>query len=443
MKRFLSSVLAIIVLFSSVSLVSCISKSDMIDESDSDASFGKELGADTQDTTEKPTEKATKKPASSNNSGNSNNNNNKKDKNPANKNTRISIFATAPLTGPAGVYGNAVCIGVLKAVNEINAAGGVGGMALCANIYDDAAESSHISGLYDLAFDNGMQLSLGSATSDCCQEFIKKAEEDGVFVLTPSAPARNLSNGKNVFRMCLQDWDEGAVAAKFINENHPQSRVGVVCESRAYFYNIRESFIDNCQTAYFSLDESMLKSDPDRMQALRQICDTVLVIGEDEKSAEIMRSICEEEHNVNTFYVLGGSTKCDSEIGGVEVKLLAPANIYAESGAAGEFFADPQFESRGIEDDAMIFAAYAYDSVYAICEALKIAINNGADVKANMSAKEMSAIVAEVFASDDFSFYGLTGGGANGEKGLITWNDDGTPNTNFVPVKLNNNSEEK
>ena len=71
------------------------------------------------------------------------------------------------------------------------------------------------------------------------------------------------------------------------------------------------------------------------------------------------------------------------------------------------------------------FGAAAYDSVYAIYDAMKKAVADGKSIPANVAPSDLCEILKEVFHSSDFSVTGATGTN-------IKWNEDGTVNKTAV-----------
>ena len=59
-------------------------------------------------------------------------------------NTEFYIGASGPLTGPAGVYGQAVKNSAQLAVDEINAAGGLNGVKFKLVMMDDVHDASNV-----------------------------------------------------------------------------------------------------------------------------------------------------------------------------------------------------------------------------------------------------------------------------------------------------------
>ena len=108
---------------------------------------------------------------------------------------------------------------------------------------------------------------------------------------------------------------------------------------------------------------------------------------------------------------------------------MLPFDINERKGDYAEFF--DKYYDIGY-DNALV--ALGYDAVYAIYEALLLAIENGEEISPEMTAAEFGEILDGVF-SDGFEFDALTGGEGDG-RGMVTWNADGRVKKKLVPVKF-------
>ena len=97
----------------------------------------------------------------------------------------FKLGGTAPLTGGAAIYGNAVKNGAQIAVDEINAEGGAIQFEL--KYEDDQHDAEKAVNAYNALKDWGMQISLGSVTTKPCEATSVLNNEDRIFALTPSA----------------------------------------------------------------------------------------------------------------------------------------------------------------------------------------------------------------------------------------------------------------
>ena len=157
-------------------------------------------------------------------------------------NTEYFIGTTGPLTGDAASYGNSVKNGATIAIEEINAAGGLNGVKFKFDMKDDKATAQDATTGYNSLLEAGMQISLGSVTTDSCDAFGASAVEDNLFFMTPSASASKVIEGRdNGFRVCFGDPDQGTLAADDLSKNY--KNIGVIYNtSDTYSTGIFDAF---------------------------------------------------------------------------------------------------------------------------------------------------------------------------------------------------------
>lgn len=155
----------------------------------------------------------------------------------------FKIGGIGPVTGGAAIYGQAVKNGIQIAVDEINAAGGISGAQIEYKFEDDEHDAEKSVNAYNTLKDWGMQLLVGTVTSNPCIAVIEKSKEDNLFQLTPSGSAVKCVQYDNVFRVCFSDPNQGAASAQYIGENKLASKVAVIYDSSdVYSSGIYEKF---------------------------------------------------------------------------------------------------------------------------------------------------------------------------------------------------------
>ena len=155
----------------------------------------------------------------------------------------FKIGGIGPTTGGASIYGIAVQRGMEIAVEEINAAGGIGGVQIELNFQDDEHDPEKSVNAYNTLKDWGMQVLVGSVTSTPCIAVVEKSQEDNIFQLTPSGTAVDCVKYDNAFRMCFSDPSQGLESAKYIGENALATKVAVIYDaSDTYSTGIYNAF---------------------------------------------------------------------------------------------------------------------------------------------------------------------------------------------------------
>lgn len=130
----------------------------------------------------------------------------------------IKIGGIGPLTGDYASYGVSVKNGATIAIDEINAAGTIPGVKFELLFQDSEADSAKAVSAFGKLVDDGMDISLGGVLSGETKDIVATSVESGMLVLTPTASAEACIGEPNAFRVCFNDPQQGDVAAKKIKE---------------------------------------------------------------------------------------------------------------------------------------------------------------------------------------------------------------------------------
>ncbi len=365
--------------------------------------------------------------------------------NPANGNTKIKIGLTGPLTGGASIYGIAVKNAAMLAVEEINAAGGLNGIEFELVMHDDKHDATTVENLYADLFEKGMQVSLGTVTTAPGLEYKNFSKEDNVFFLTPSATGDAIPEFENGYQMCFSDSNQGTAAAKFFNETYKGKRVGVFYKADdEYSTGILKNFKEAIDSS-FALEEISFTGEPASMasqvQALKE-CEIIFMPIYYTPASQFMTEAKDVDTKIETYYGCDGFDGIDAYLGDKlatipqEISYLSHFDSNAKEGPAAEFIAKYNDKYDETKEPLNQFGAAAYDCVYAIYEAMKVAVANGKKIEADISAKELCEILKEVFNSDDFVFHGITGKSVDGGKSNISWASNGTVQKEAVKYQV-------
>ncbi|MDO4325535.1 MAG: ABC transporter substrate-binding protein [bacterium] len=151
------------------------------------------------------------------------------------KDGTFKIGAIGPSTGGAAVYGIAVKEGAELAIQEINAAGGINGYQVEYNFQDDENDVEKSINAYNTLKDWGMQMLVGTTTSNPCISVAAESKNDNLFQITPSGSAVECVENDNVFRVCFSDPDQGAASAQYIGEHKLASKIGIIYDSSSVY----------------------------------------------------------------------------------------------------------------------------------------------------------------------------------------------------------------
>lgn len=332
-------------------------------------------------------------------------------------NTEYFIGTTGPLTGDAASYGNSVKNGATIAVEEINAAGGLNGVKFKFDMKDDKATAQDATTGYNSLLEAGMQISLGSVTTDSCDAFGASAVEDNLFFITPSASASKVIEGRdNGFRVCFGDPDQGTLAADDLAKNY--KNIGVIYNtSDTYSTGIFDAFkteMDAKGTAFKSatFDAENNKDFSTQIEQLKD-CDVIFLPMYYQEGSLICKAAtakgCKADL-VGSDGFDGIADLIDSKTVTNKVKYITPFDADSTDATVSKFVTAYKAKFGETPDQ---FAADAYDAVYAIYNAMKAA---GVD-DVTISPSDLCEKVKTAITASDFSLTGATG--------TMTWDASG------------------
>ena len=156
----------------------------------------------------------------------------------------IKVGVLAPLTGDVSVYGIAATNGIKMGIDEINAAGGIGGQQIELIVLDERGDPSEAVNAYNNLYDQGIVALIGDVTSKPCVAVAEVAKDDNMPMLTATGTAAEITTiGPNVFRTCFMDPFQGKVMATFAADELKAKKVAVMYDSGSdYSMGLAESF---------------------------------------------------------------------------------------------------------------------------------------------------------------------------------------------------------
>lgn len=323
----------------------------------------------------------------------------------AENNTEYVIGLSGPLTGSAGMYGMAVANSAQLAIDEINAAGGLNGVTFKLVALDDVNDATKVSTNYSSMYEGGMQVSLGTVTTQPGLEFANLSADDNVFFLTPSASGDAIPANPNGYQMCFADGNQGKVAAAFVNDNYKGQTIGAFYKSdEAYSKGIYDQFIANLDSSITVVDTTF--TDANATDFSTQIdtlkaCEFIFMPIYYTPASLFMTQAKDIVDAKAVYYGCDGFDGIDNiegfDINTIpqEITMLSHFNSKATDGPAKEFV-DKYIAAYG-KDTLNQFGASAYDCVYAIYGAMKKAVDEGTEIPANISASDLCEILKAQF----------------------------------------------
>ncbi len=148
----------------------------------------------------------------------------------------ILVATAGPITGQLAALGEQYSQGAKKAIEDINAAGGVMGEKLVLEIGDDACDPKQAVSVANQLASKGVKFVAGHLCSGSSIPASKVYEEEGILQITPAStnPKFTDEGGWNVARVCGRDDAQGRVAGNFLAKNYAGKKVAIVDDKSAY-----------------------------------------------------------------------------------------------------------------------------------------------------------------------------------------------------------------
>ena len=339
----------------------------------------------------------------------------------------LKLGVIGPLTGGAAIYGNAVVNGATIAVDEINAAGT--GLTIELQAQDDEHDAEKSVNAYHQLQDWGVQAIAGTVTTSPCIAVSAEANTDRVFMLTPSASATSVTEGKdNVFQLCFADPNQGSASAQYIFDNKLATKVAIIYNNAdAYSTGIYQTFKAKAEELGLEIVSETTFTD--------DTTDFSVQVGDAQSNGADLVFLPIYYTPASLILKQADSIGYEPKFFGVDgmdgiltiegfdtslaegVMLLTPFSADATDDLTKNFV--EKFTEKYGEVPSQ-FAADGYDCVYAIKAALEFyaAKNGGLDVT-DLTAEQLCEILISVFTDPAFSADGVTGLGmvwdANGQ----------------------------
>ena len=333
----------------------------------------------------------------------------------------FKVGATGPLTGGASIYGLAAYHGAQIAVDEIREAGGDIQFEL--RYEDDQNVPETAVNAYNTLKDWGMQISLGSVTTQPGIATSVYNFEDRIFALTPSASSPDVIEGKdNVYQMCFSDPNQGLASAQDISEQSLGENIYVIWKNDdPYSTGIYNQFVAESERLGLNIVGNSTFTEDTKNDFTVQLSDAqqkgadLVFLPMYYEPASLILTQADSMGYAPKFFGVDGMDGILTVEGfdtslAEGVMLLTPFNADATDEATVAFVTE--YQNRYGETPNQ-FAADGYDCIYALKQALETA-----GCTPDMSAQEINDALIEVFPT--ITFTGLTGDGEG-----ITWDSTG------------------
>ena len=345
----------------------------------------------------------------------------------------FKIGGIGPVTGGAALYGIATKFGAQVAVDEVNAAGN---LKMELNWQDDEHDPEKSVNAYNNLKDWGLQILVGTTTTNPCVAVSSLTNADRIFQLTPSASSVNVLGGEeigadnprkdNVFQMCFTDPNQGIASAQYIDEQKLGTKIAIIYNNAdAYSTGIYQKFQEEADARKLEVVSTTTFTDDNATDFSAQLnkakdagADLIFLPIYYQPASIILKQASDMGYAPKFFGVDGmdgilGLEGFDTSLA-EGVMLLTPF-VATDTDEATQAFVAAYKETAKTDEDPIQFAADAYDCVMAIAQAIE-----AAGITPDMATADMCDKFIETFTGD-FEFSGLTC--PVGE--VMTWSETG------------------
>ena len=348
----------------------------------------------------------------------------------------FKVGVIGPLTGDAAIYGTCVANSAQIAVDEINALGGDIQFELMTE--DDVNDAETSVNAYNALMDDGMQLLVGTVTTQPALSVVPLAYEDRVFTITPSASGDDviaINDNDSVFQICFTDSNQGSRSAQYIDENFENPQIAIIYKNDdQYSIGIRDNFKAEADARGMSIvyeGTFTTASQTDfnvQLAAAQSAGADLLFLPIYYTPASAILTQANTLGYKPTFFGVDGmdgiltAKNFDASLA-EGVYLLTPFSADAEDEMTQNFVTKYQ-EAYGETPNQ--FGADAYDAIYTLYQAIQ-----AAGVTADMSNEEICDALIEVMPT--LAVTGLTSAGSE-----MTWDANGAVSKDPTAVIIEN-----
>jgi branched-chain amino acid transport system substrate-binding protein len=288
----------------------------------------------------------------------------------------IPIAVVGPITGENAFFGDQMKYGAEQAAADINAHGGVNGEKITLRIFDDACDPKQAVTVANHIISAGIKFVVGHFCSGAAIPASKIYNEEGIFMVSPSAtnPALTDAGLSNVFRVAGRDDKQGAIDGQYILKHYHDKSVAIMHDQSTWGKDIAEKVKQTLNQAGMKevLFESFSPGDRDYsslITKLKQTGTNVAFIGG--FSTEVGLIARQMKEQGVTIQIIGGDA-------------LVTDQFWAITGSAGEgvmmsFNPDPRkrteakaaldsIRKAGFEPEG--YTLYTYAAVQVIAEGI-------------------------------------------------------------------------
>lgn len=156
----------------------------------------------------------------------------------------ITIAVAGPMTGSEAAFGEQFKRGATKAVEDINAKGGVLGQKLNLIMGDDACDPKQARSVAEDIAAKGAVFVVGHFCSGSSIPASEVYQENGILQISPAStnPTFTERGLPNVFRTCGRDDNQGKIAAEYVVQHLKGKTVAIIDDKSSYGKGLADEF---------------------------------------------------------------------------------------------------------------------------------------------------------------------------------------------------------
>ena len=154
----------------------------------------------------------------------------------------IKIGIAGPLSGSVLNVGEQQEIGALKAIEHLNANGGVLGEEIVTTSVDDACDPEQAKAAARQLVSEGVVFVVGHVCSGATIAVSEIYEEAGIIVISAASTNPQVTDAghQNVFRVIGRDDQQGLIGGNYLADNYADSKIAILHDGRAYGLGLAE-----------------------------------------------------------------------------------------------------------------------------------------------------------------------------------------------------------
>lgn len=157
--------------------------------------------------------------------------------------TEQTIGAVLALSGSGAAYGDDIRKGMDLAAEEVNTAGGAGGLPIRILYEDSGSDPGRALAAAERLIEQKVPAIVGGVLSSETLAMAPRAEESEVVLLSPASSSPKISTAGNyVFRVYPSDVVEGTMMAEYMLNQLSKSRIMVIAVQNEYGQGLKEVF---------------------------------------------------------------------------------------------------------------------------------------------------------------------------------------------------------